>query len=43
MTTHPQQLAVRATGLVKNFGDQRAVDGVDLTVHRGEEIGRAHV
>ena len=39
MTTHHQQPAVRATGLVKNFGDQRAVDGVDLEVHRGEVFG----
>src|SRR5689334_25399848 len=39
MTTHHQQPAVRATGLVKVFGDQRAVDGIDLTVHRGEVFG----
>ena len=39
MTTHHQQPAVRATGLVKTFGDQRAVDGVDLEVHRGEVFG----
>lgn len=32
-------LAVRARGLVKQFGDQRAVDGVDLEVHRGEVFG----
>src|SRR6478735_7415419 len=38
MTTHPQ-LAVRASGLVKQFGDHRAVDGIDLTVHRGEVFG----
>jgi ABC-2 type transport system ATP-binding protein len=38
MTTHPQ-LAVRASGLVKQFGDQRAVDGIDLEVHRGEVFG----
>src|SRR5690349_12113908 len=38
MTTHPG-LAVRASGLVKQFGDQRAVDGVDLEVHRGEVFG----
>ncbi len=31
--------AVEAHGLVKRFGDQRAVDGVDLTVHRGEVFG----
>jgi ABC-2 type transport system ATP-binding protein len=32
-------LAVRAEGLVKKFGDQRAVDEVDLEVHRGEVFG----
>jgi ABC-2 type transport system ATP-binding protein len=31
--------AVEAYGLVKKFGDQRAVDEVDLTVHRGEVFG----
>jgi ABC-2 type transport system ATP-binding protein len=31
--------AVEAYGLVKQFGQQRAVDGVDLTVHRGEVFG----
>jgi len=31
--------AVQATGLVKNFGDFRAVDGVDLEVRRGEIFG----
>lgn len=31
--------AVRATGLVKQFGEQRAVDGIDLEVHRGEVFG----
>ena len=39
MTTHHQQPAVRATGLVKQFGDHRAVDGIDLEVHRGEVFG----
>jgi ABC-2 type transport system ATP-binding protein len=45
MTTHhfstsPRaDLAVEAHGLVKVFGDQRAVDGVDLTVRRGEVFG----
>jgi ABC-2 type transport system ATP-binding protein len=34
-----RDLAVRATGLVKQFGDQRAVDGIDLEVHRGEVFG----
>jgi ABC-2 type transport system ATP-binding protein len=32
-------LAVHATGLVKDFGDMRAVDAVDLSVHRGEIYG----
>ncbi|MCW2759247.1 MAG: daunorubicin resistance transporter ATPase subunit [Nocardioidaceae bacterium] len=33
------EVAVRATGLVKQFGDNRAVDGIDLEVHRGEIFG----
>ncbi|CAN5439346.1 daunorubicin resistance protein DrrA family ABC transporter ATP-binding protein [soil metagenome] len=32
-------LAVDATGLVKQFGDFRAVDGIDLQVRRGEVLG----
>ncbi|MBF4769061.1 ATP-binding cassette domain-containing protein [Nocardioides agariphilus] len=32
-------LAVDAHGLVKSFGDQRAVDGIDLSVRRGEVFG----
>jgi ABC-2 type transport system ATP-binding protein len=32
-------LAVRARGLVKTFADNRAVDGIDLEVHRGEILG----
>ncbi|MCW2760577.1 MAG: daunorubicin resistance transporter ATPase subunit [Marmoricola sp.] len=42
MTNHTistGSLAVEAHGLVKNFADMRAVDGVDLTVHRGEVFG----
>jgi ABC-2 type transport system ATP-binding protein len=39
MTTHHTPPAVRATGLVKRFGDHRAVDGIDLEVHRGEVFG----
>jgi ABC-2 type transport system ATP-binding protein len=35
MTIH----AVQASGLVKNFGDFRAVDGIDLEVRRGEIFG----
>jgi len=31
--------AVRAQGLVKDFGDQRAVDHVDLEVRRGQVFG----
>src|SRR5918998_436961 len=31
----PTSLAIEATGLVKSFGDTRAVDGVDLSVRRG--------
>jgi ABC-2 type transport system ATP-binding protein len=31
--------AVEARALVKNFADARAVDAVDLTVHRGEVFG----
>jgi len=33
------ELAVSATGLVKTFGDLRAVDGIDLEVRRGEVFG----
>jgi ABC-2 type transport system ATP-binding protein len=32
-------LAIEATGLVKTFGDVRAVDGVDLAVRRGSVYG----
>ena len=32
-------LAVEACGLVKTFGTNRAVDGVDLVVHGGEVFG----
>jgi ABC-type multidrug transport system ATPase subunit len=31
--------AIDATGLVKNFGRLRAVDGVDLEVGQGEIFG----
>jgi ABC-2 type transport system ATP-binding protein len=31
--------AIHATGLVKTFGDVRALDGFDLTVHTGEVHG----
>jgi ABC-2 type transport system ATP-binding protein len=33
------ELAIEATGLVKVFGDTRAVDGVDLSVRRGTVYG----
>src|SRR3982751_2845891 len=42
MNTDPSpttELAVAAHGLVKTFGDLRAVDGVDLAVRRGEVFG----
>jgi ABC-2 type transport system ATP-binding protein len=40
MTRVPDtDLAVAAAGLVKTFGEQRAVDGVDLEVRRGEVFG----
>lgn len=41
MDNHPihPDLAVAASGLVKTFGDFRAVDGIDLEVHRGEVFG----
>lgn len=35
----PSTLAIETTGLVKTFGDQRAVDGVDLAVPRGSVYG----
>ena len=34
-----QALAIEATGLVKSYGDTRAVDGVDLAVRRGAVYG----
>jgi len=38
MTAHPP-LAIEATGLVKSFGEVRAVDGVDLAVRSGSVYG----
>src|SRR5882672_11521409 len=38
MTTHAA-LAIEATGLVKSFGETRAVDGVDLAVRAGSVYG----
>ncbi|MBA3781159.1 MAG: ATP-binding cassette domain-containing protein [Nocardioides sp.] len=39
MTSIDSTLAVSAHGLVKNFGDMRAVDGIDLEIRRGEVFG----
>jgi ABC-2 type transport system ATP-binding protein len=39
MTQTDDPLAVSATGLTKTFGDNRAVDGIDLEVRRGEVFG----
>jgi ABC-2 type transport system ATP-binding protein len=39
MTLSNPDLAVRAQGLVKNFGDLRAVDGVDLDIPTGSICG----
>lgn len=36
---HTTQWAIEAHGLVKTFGDQRAVDGIDLTVATGSVYG----
>src|ERR671911_1355696 len=37
--TAQSPLAIEATGLVKSFGETRAVDGVDLAVRRGSVYG----
>src|ERR687893_2955870 len=39
MMTTDSTLAIEASGLVKTFGDVRAVDGVDLAVRRGAVYG----
>jgi ABC-2 type transport system ATP-binding protein len=39
MTATHQPLAIEAEGLVKTFGDVRAVDGVDLSVQNGSVYG----
>jgi ABC-2 type transport system ATP-binding protein len=39
MATVDSTLAIEASGLVKSFGDTRAVDGVDLAVRRGAVYG----
>ncbi|UCZ53459.1 ATP-binding cassette domain-containing protein [Bacillus shivajii] len=36
---HNRELAIEATGLVKNFGDNRAVDNVDLRIPKGTVYG----
>jgi len=38
MSTNPT-LAIEATGLVKAFGETRAVDGVDLAMATGSRTG----
>ena len=37
--TSDSGLAIEATGLVKTFGETRAVDGVDLAVRAGSVYG----
>jgi ABC-2 type transport system ATP-binding protein len=39
VTTQPPPLAIEASGLVKTFGETRAVDGVDLAVRSGTVYG----
>ncbi len=39
MTSPAAQAAIQAEGLVKHFGDVRAVDGLDLTVPFGTVVG----
>ena len=39
MTTNNTPLAIEAEGLVKSFGETKAVDGVDLSVRRGSVYG----
>jgi ABC-type multidrug transport system ATPase subunit len=38
--TIPGQAVIEASDLVKQFGDARALDGLDLTVRKGESFGR---
>lgn len=38
-TTSPAPPAIEVSGLTKRFGEVLAVDGLDLTVHRGEIFG----
>jgi ABC-2 type transport system ATP-binding protein len=37
--TSPAEPAISATGLTRRFGDANAVDGIDLTIERGEIYG----
>jgi ABC-2 type transport system ATP-binding protein len=39
MTPHQHDVAIRAHALVRDFGDQHAVAGVDLEIGRGEVYG----
>ena len=39
MADHDTASAISARGLVRTFGDKRAVDGVDLEVPKGEIYG----
>ena len=39
MRTHDGQAAVRAEGLVKTYGQTRALDGVDLEIPAGQVLG----
>lgn len=39
MTPPPAEAAIHAEGLVKHFGDVKAVDGLDLTVPYGTVVG----
>src|SRR5215207_6849815 len=39
MTPHQHDVAIRARALVRDFGDQHAVAGVDLEIGRGEVYG----
>src|SRR3954469_5294604 len=39
VTTGASNIAVEASGLVKSFGETRAVDGLDLAVRRGAVYG----
>jgi ABC-2 type transport system ATP-binding protein len=38
-TTSPTQTVIEARGLVKQFGDVRALDGLDLAIRKGESFG----